>query len=55
MLAEVEGWRGLVRSGPAGPERRPGCLHCSPDSGTYSGTETVKEVQVKREKQKLSF
>lgn len=37
MLAEVEAG-GLVRSGPAGPELRPGCLHCSPDTGTDSGS-----------------
>lgn len=28
----------FVRSGPAGPELRPGCLHCSPDPGTDSGS-----------------
>jgi len=37
VLAEVEAG-GLVRSGLAGPELRPGCLHCSPDPGTDSGS-----------------
>lgn len=44
MLAGVEAG-GLVRSGPAGPELRPGCLHCSPDTGTDSGA-------VQREKER---
>lgn len=50
MLAEVEAG-GLVRSGPAGPELRPGCLHCSPDAGTDSGS-VQREEERDRERQK---
>ena len=49
MLAEVEAG-GLVRSGPAGPELRPGCLHCSPDAGTDSGS-VQREEERDRERQ----